>query len=320
VPCFSHIKSRHMKSNRMVQKRGLLLLGLSLSCCMNAGASVITEGDSLDKRPAKRITESPLPDSVVASEVPPQWQLECTTQYMDQVVFSGRDYGIKQFAVIPKIALIHRSGFWVGATGYYLSSVSSLNKQPISKRDLAVGFQTNVTNWWGTSFAYSDWKYFGKSRSELRYTFDYLVSNYNAVNCGWFTLTPQAYAMAGHQNRSKVFQMGLGVTRYFEKRFPKDVHGVWSFSPEWTMMTSTSASDGLSEPPTWFHGKTIKIVSHELILPLTYQANLHSGNKKLGQLVITPRLHFVMAMNAEKHDGARLHPFSYWTADFKYVY
>jgi hypothetical protein len=303
----------------MVQKRGLLLLGLSLYCSMNAAASVTMEGDSLDKQPTKRITQSPLPDSVVEPEARPLWQLECATQYMDQVVFSGRDYGIKQFAVIPKIALKHRSGFWVGAVGYYLSSVSSLKEQPISKRDLVVGFQTTVTNWWGTSFAYGDWKYFGKSQSELRYTFDYMISNYNSVNCGWFTLTPQAYALVGHQNRSKVFQMGLGVTKYFEKRFPKDVHGVWSFSPEWTVMTSTSASDGLYEPPTWFHGKTVKIVSQELILPLTYQTELYFSNKKWGQLVMAPRLHFVMAMNAGKYDGARQHPFSYWTADFKYI-
>lgn len=281
-------------------------------------APVQVEGDTLETQHTKQVNQAIAPDSVVLPKQP-QWQLEYATQYMDQVVFSGRDYGIKQFAVIPNLALKHQSGFWVGLVGYYLSSVSRLKQQPISKRDIVVGFQTPVTTWWGTSVAYSNWKYFGKSQSELKYTFDYLISNYNAVNCGWFSLTPQFYAMVGHQNRSKVFQMGLGVTKYFEKRFPKDKYGVWSLQPDFTLMTSTTPLDGRYEPPTWFHGKKLELVSYELILPLTYSTDLFILNKKRGQIVITPKLHFVKALHAGKHDGARQQPFSYWTADFKYL-
>jgi hypothetical protein len=184
---------------------------------------------------------------------------------------------------------------------------------------MVVGFQTHVTAWWGTSVAYSRWHYFGKSATELKYTFDYLISTYNAVNCGWVTLTPQAYAMVGHQNRSKVFQAGLGVTKYFEKRFPKDKYGVWSLQPDFTIMTSTSTTDGRDEPPTWFNGKKIEIVSYELILPLTYSSDLYLLNKNWGQFVVTPMLHFVKAVHASKSDGARQQPFSYWTVNFKYI-
>jgi hypothetical protein len=315
---YSWFKNRPMKYHFRIQTRWLLFLSLFAYDCTGFCAPVSIEGDTLEKQPQKQITQPPLPDSVVLPKLP-HWQLECETEYMDQVVFAGRDYGIKQFATIPKISLKHYSGFWVGTVGYYLSSVSSLKEQPVSKRDIVVGFQTRMTSWWGTSVAYSRWQYFGKSEAELKYTFDYLISNYNAVNCGWLTLTPQAYAMVGRQNRSKVFQIGLGVTKYFEKRFPKDKYGVWSIQPDFTVMTSTSSTDGRDEPPTWFNGKKIEIVSYELLIPLTYSSDLHLFNKHWGQLVVTPKLHFVKAVHAGKYDGARQQPFSYWTADFKYI-
>ncbi len=302
----------------MVHKRRLFFLGLLVYGYTGACAPVQADGDTLKKQSEKQENQAILPDSVVLPK-PPHWQLECATQYMDQVVFSGRDYGIKQFAMIPNLSLKHHSGFWVGVVGYYLSSVSSLKHQPISKRDIVGGFQTPVTTWWSTSIAYSRWKYFGKSELELKYTFDYLISNYNAVQCGWLTLTPQWYAMVGHHHRSKVFQMGLGATKYFEKRFPKDKHGVWSLQPEFTVMTSTSPLDGRYEPPTWFNGKKLDLVSYELVVPLTYASDLHMLNKKWGQIVITPKLYFVKAVHAGPYDGARQKPFSYWTVDFKYI-
>jgi hypothetical protein len=307
-----------MNYHFMIQKRWLLFLGLSFYYSTGGCVLVTVEGDTLEKQSKKEIMNSPLADSVVLPKRP-HWQLECETDYMDQVVFSGRDYGIKQFAMIPKISLRHRSGFWVSSVSYYLSSVSSLKKQPVSKHDIVVGFQAPVTAWWATSIAYSRWQYFGRSANELRYTFDYLISTYNAVNCGWVTLTPQAYAMVGDHNQNKVFQAGLGVTKYFEKRFPNDKYGVWSLQPDFTIMTSTSSADGRGEPPTWFNGKKLQIISYELLLPLTYSSDLYFLNKNWGQLIITPALHFVKAVNAGKNDGARQQPFSYWTANFKYI-
>ncbi|MEY4934605.1 MAG: hypothetical protein RIS64_964 [Bacteroidota bacterium] len=302
----------------MLQKRRLIFLYLFAYRCIGVCAPMQMEGDTLEKQPPKPATQATLPDSVVLPKQP-HWQLQGETQYMDQVVFSGRDYGIKQFAVIPKISVKHYSGFWVSVVGYYLSSVSSLEKQPISKRDIGVGFQKPVTTWWTTSIAYSRWQYFGKSEMELKYTFDYFISSYNAVQCGWLTLTPQVYAMVGHNHQSKVFQMGLGVTKYFEKRFPKDKYGVWSLQPDLTWMTSTSSTDDRYEPPTWFSGKKIQLVSYELVIPLTYSFDLYLLNKKQGQIVITPKVHFVKALHAGKYEGAKQQPFSYWTADFKYI-
>jgi hypothetical protein len=311
-------KNRRMKYNFMVQKRRLLFLSLLAYGYTGACAPAQVEVDTIEKQTKKQVNQSPLPDSVVPPKHP-HWQLECATQYMDQVVFSGRDYGIKQFAVIPNVSLKHHSGFWVGMVGYYLSSVSNLQQQPISKRDIVVGFQRPVTSWWGTSVAYSRWQYFGKSQNELKYTFDYLISNYNAVKCGWLTLTPQMYAMVGHHNQSKVFQMGLGATKYVEKRFPKDKHGVWSLQPEFTLMTSTSATDGRNEPPTWFQGKKLELISYELVVPLTYSSDLYMLNKKWGQIAVTPKLCFAKAVHAGAYDGARQKPFSYWMVDFKYI-
>jgi hypothetical protein len=304
-----------MKFNLIIRKRGLLLWSLWVCGCAGAAASLPVETDTLEK---KHINSVYMPDSVVLPK-PPQWELEWATQYMDQVVFSGRDYRIQQFAAIPRVSLKHSSGFWVSAIGYYLSSVSSLKEQPISKRDFVVGFQRAVTDWWGTSIAYGNWKYFGRSQSELRYTFDYLISNYNSVRWAGITFTPQFYAMVGHQNKSKVFQMGLGLTKYFEKRFPKDKYGVWSMEPDFTVMTSTSSSDGRYEPPTWFEGKKLEIVSCELIIPVTYRSDIYISNKKWGQIAITPRWHFVKAINAAPNDGAKRNPFSYWTAEVKYT-
>jgi hypothetical protein len=276
------------------------------------------ETDTLKKQSPKPSVSTPSPDSVTRP-VMPQWELECATQYMDQVIFSGRNYGIQQFAVIPSVTLKHHSGFWVKSIGYYLSSVSQLDKNPVSKRDVVIGFQTELTKWWTTSIAASRWQYFGKSRAELRYTFDYFFSNYNAVTWRGISFTPQAYAMIGDEQRSKVVQIGLGITKYFEKRFERDTYGYWSIQPAFTVMTSTSVADGRNESPTWFQDKKLQVISYELVVPLSYQSDIYFLNKKLGKIAVTPTWWAVKAVNARPYDGAAQHPSSYWTADCKYI-
>jgi hypothetical protein len=70
---------------------------------------------------------------------------------------------------------------------------------------------------------------------------------------------------------------------------------------------------------TWFQNKNLKWAAHELILPVMYRQNLKWRQKDIGTFVVTPTWHGVWAVNPFNEDGARMRPFGYCTANFKYI-
>jgi hypothetical protein len=255
-------------------------------------------------------------DTVVKARAP-DFELSANLEYMDQVVYSGRDYGIKQYAAIPTIQIKHRSGIWLGTVGYYLSSVG--DKNLIAKQDFVIGVQRQIFSWLNSSVSCSRWRYHGRSQEELKFTFDYFISNYNSVKLGNYTVSPQFYWMIGNHQRSKVVQGGIGISRYFYKGFTRYPNISFGIEPTYVIMSSTVSKNDAVEPPTWLNGKKIELINHEVILPVTYQQKLVWNNHVFGDLFLTPTWHGTLAVNARPNDGAPKTPFGYWTVNCKYV-
>jgi hypothetical protein len=230
-------------------------------------------------------------------------QFYASCNYLNEVVYAGRDYGIKQFGLSPGVTYRHQTGWWVSALGYYFSGIP----QKFGKADAVVGYATRLDEHVSASFAYAKWFYFGKSASELKYTYDHFLSSYWTVNLGWFGLSPQAYYLIG--KGENVVQLGLSASKYFEiKRFISDKNKIM-INPSITAMMATKAKNQVGNDLS--QGKILRIINYELNVPITY--------RRVGKFEITPTLNFTIPMNLGKYDGTHTNPFFYFSVTSKYL-
>jgi hypothetical protein len=230
-------------------------------------------------------------------------QLFVSTDYLNQVVYSGRDYGIKQFGLSPGITYRHKSGFWVSGLSYYFSGIP----QKWGKADAVVGYATRLDDRLSASFSYSKWFYFGRSQSELKYTFDHFLSSFWTIDLGWFGLSPQAYYMIGKSEN--VTQVGLSASKYFE--FKQVINGKDKImiNPAITAMLSTKNKS--TNGSDLSNGKVLRIISYDLNIPVTY--------RRVGKFDITPSLNFTIPVNLDPFDGTHKKPFFYFSVNGKYL-
>lgn len=230
-------------------------------------------------------------------------QLLASLDYLNQVVYSGRDYGIKQFGVSPGLSYRHHSGFWVSALGYYFSGIP----QKWGKADAVVGYATRLDDHLSASFSYAKWFYFGKSASELKYTFDHFLSTFWTIDMGWFGLSPQAYYMIGKSEN--VTQIALTASKYFEfKHFINNTDKIM-INPSMTAMLSTK--DKIQAGSDHSSGKILHIISYDLNVPITY--------RRVGKFEITPSFNFTIPVNFGPYDGTHTKPFFYMSVNAKYL-
>jgi hypothetical protein len=230
-------------------------------------------------------------------------QLYVSADYLNEVVYSGRDYGIKQFGASPGLTYRHKSGFWVSALGYYFSGIP----QKWAKADAVVGYATRLDDYVSASFSYARWFYFGRSQSELRFTFDHFLSSFWTIDLGWFGLSPQAYYMIS--KAENITQLGLTASKYFE--FKRIINGKDKImiNPALTAMLSTK--DKSPNGSDLSKGKILRIISYDVNVPVTY--------RRVGKFDITPSLNFTIPVNLDPQDGTHKKPFFYFSMNCKYL-
>jgi hypothetical protein len=230
-------------------------------------------------------------------------QLSASLNYMNEVVYAGRDYGIKQFGLSPGVTYRHQSGWWVSALGYYFSGIP----QKFGKADAVVGYATHLDDHVSASFAYAKWFYFGKSATELKYTYDHFLSSYWTISLGGLGFSPQAYYLIG--KGENVVQLGLSISKYFEiKRFINGKDKI-IINPSVTAMLATKAKNQAGNDLS--QGKILRIIDYELNVPITY--------RRVGQFDITPIFNFTIPMNLGPFDGTHTNPFFYMSVNCKYL-
>jgi hypothetical protein len=229
-------------------------------------------------------------------------RLVLENQFLNRIVYSGRDYGLKGFGTVNQLSYYDKSGFWLSAVGYYWDG--SKNKFP--KADLSLGFATALDERLSASFGYSRWFYFGKSADELRWVFSDFLSTYWTIDLGFMGLSPSFYYQVGKSEN--VAQFAITGSKYKELKKPF-LGGKLIFEPNFTWMMS-SRDRYYSIDPTKPSGKIVRVINYEAVLPITY--------RRVGAFDFSPKLHYTLPVNVQSFDGAEeSKPFFYFTANLK---
>ena len=224
------------------------------------------------------------------------------TQFMNKVVYSGRDYGLKGFGTMGQLTYQHKSGFWLSTVGYYWQG--STVKFP--KADLAVGYATSLDENLSASFGYSRWFYFGRSAEELRWVFSDFLSTYWTINLGFMGLSPSFYYQVGKSENVAQFALTASKYKEFKKPF---LGGKLIVEPNFTWMVS-SRDRYYAAQPDKPSGKIVRVIDYELVIPFIY--------RRVGVFDFSPKIHITNPVNVLPYDGAvDGKTFAYFTADLK---
>ncbi len=145
--------------------------------------------------------------------------VEITMDFMNRVVYMGRNWGIKGYQMLLTAGYYHRTGFYGEITGYHLSKVpKSAQNDPVSPSlaqvDFTLGFRKQLLEGWNADVAYSYWWIlYGTSvfRNELKNSID-LNTSYEYSN---FLLSADVYFMWGKTSNVEVtFGFGKGFNIY----------------------------------------------------------------------------------------------------------
>ena len=230
-------------------------------------------------------------------------RVELTSNYMNRVMYSGRDYGVKGFGLSTQLTYKHQSGFWASAIAYHWQKFDI----KLPKTDLVVGYSATLSDRVGASVSYSRWLYYGKSQSELKWAFNHFMSVYMGINATYFSIAPQFYYMISPSEN--VAQFAITVSK--NKEWRPFWGGKLIFEPNLTWMTSTTDRYDVADP-VHKAGKSLRVIDYELGLPLIY--------RKVGKYDITARYIISLPVNVGKYDGAVEGKLtSLFSLDFKYI-
>lgn len=225
------------------------------------------------------------------------------SQTMSRVLYSGRDYGLKGFGTSAQLSYYDKSGFWLSTVAYHWQG----SQTALPKMDLTVGYATNLDEYLSASVSYSRWMYFGKSRDELKWSFDNFFSTYWTINLGFMGVSPSFYYMTSPAEN--VAQFAVTASKYLELRH-SFLGGKLILEPNLTWMTSTFDRHNPSEP---FRsaGKVLRVIDYEFALPIIY--------RRVGKFDLSPKLLVTLPVNILPSDNATEKVTTFFTLDFKYL-
>lgn len=228
---------------------------------------------------------------------------EAEGNYMSNIRYSGRDYGVKGYGLSTQLSLKHKSGLWLSAIAYNWQAFDI----PIPKSDFVVGYAKQLGSRVGGSVSYSRWVYYGKSQSELRWAFNHFMSMYMGINATYFTIAPQIYYMISPGENVAQFAISISKTKEWRPFYG----GKLIVEPSLTWMSSTKDRFNSSDP-TLKAGKILRVIDYELTLPLIY--------RRVGKYEISPRYVLSLPVNVTPFDGVKEGKLtSVFSLNFKYI-
>ncbi len=222
--------------------------------------------------------------------------------FMNRVVYSGRDYGVKKFGLTSELTYSDKKGFWLSATGYYWQGLEK--KSP--KIDVGIGYATSLDERLSASFGYTRSFYFGQSEDQLRWVTTDFISTYWTIDVGIMGLSPSFYYQVGKSVNTA--QFALTASKYKELKKPF-LGGKLIFEPNFTWMLS-SRDQYFAAQPDKPSGKVVRVINYEAVLPITY--------RRVGAFDFSPKLHWTLPINVLAYDGANDgKSFFFFTANLK---
>lgn len=220
--------------------------------------------------------------------------------YMNKVVYWGRDFGINQFGIMSTLMYVNPKGFYVFYTGYYWSG--EVNKY--GKTDLGIGYEHFLTNRWYVLAEYNRW-IFNNGDKAARNSITDFFSLESSYDLDLFTIGSSFYFMTGTE-QDYIFNMNIMKQLTYYKLLGADKIFI---SPTF-YITTASRSSHLPINQNQFtignyENKPFGIINYEFILPVTY--------KIIGITEITLAYHYAYPTN--QNPKLAIKPINYFTVE-----
>lgn len=231
-------------------------------------------------------------------------RLVLENRFMNRVVYSGRDYGVKKMGLTSQLTYTDKKGFWLSATGYYWQGLA--NKSP--KMDVGMGYATHLDDRLSASFGYTRSFYLGQTQDQLRWVTTDFISTYWTIDVGFMGISPSFYYQVGKSENTAQFALTASKYKELRKLF---LGGKLIFEPNFTwMLSSRNQFYAAQAQPNTPSGKVVRVINYEAVLPLTY--------RRVGAFDFSPKIHWTLPINVQTYDGAKEgESFFYFTADLK---
>jgi hypothetical protein len=190
--------------------------------------------------------------------------LELSTEYENKVVFWGRDFGLPQYGINPGFIFKTGVGFYFYGFNHYWSAMPNI----LSKTDLGIGFEKQVTEKFYFSLAYENWTFYYKDKFFQNALKNYLEAQIS-YNLQGVNIEPTVYYMFGSQ---QIFQADLSINK---ELFITDLfnRGDLSVSPSATAIFASQNFLPLYSYSNirFARGNAVKLVDYDFSLPFKFQ-------------------------------------------------
>jgi non-ribosomal peptide synthetase-like protein len=226
--------------------------------------------------------------------------IEFSTDYASKQVFWGRDFGKPQYGVEPLLVFKTGFGLYMYGANHYWSAMDNV----LSKTDLGIGYEKQVSENFYFSFGYENWTFYNNDKFYQNALRNYLEAQMTYTIRG-YNLEPTFSYMFGTQN---VSQLDLAINKsIFISQISKT--GELNIVPAATCIFASQnflALYSYSNIP-YSNNKNIKLVDYQLSLPL----NIKERNFDLETAV-----HYNIPIALPKEN---IDPYFYFTIKLSYT-
>jgi len=224
--------------------------------------------------------------------------------YMNKVVYWGRDFGINQFGVMPTLMYMNPKGFYAFYTGYYWSG----EVHKYAKTDLGIGYEKFITDRWYVSAEYNRW-FFTNGDKASRNSITNFFSLETSYDLDFITIESSFYYMRGNEED---YMLNLDIMKEFTyyKLFGADKITIYP------TLYVTAGAHGANTPINrnqftiaTYESKNSGIINYEGILPVSY--------KITGLTEIALAYHYTYPVN--QNPLYAIKPISYFTVESAWI-
>lgn len=225
--------------------------------------------------------------------------IEIGGDYMNHVVFWGRDFGVNQFGIEPCVMYKNGKGLYMYITEHYWDGMP--NK--LGKTDIGIGYEKQFTDKFYASLGYERWIFFNGNQDVRKALTNCLEADFN-YDFKFISLEPTIYYMFGTDN---FFQTDLTLHgSYYLFSFLKT--GEFYLKPQFvtTLANQTFLPLYSNYPSNYIKNNNFKVIDFDINLPIAF---------KIKNFELAPTLHYNIPLKAPNESISN---FFYFSLNFTY--
>lgn len=230
-------------------------------------------------------------------------------EYMNFVNYNGRDFGVKQFGIMPQIKYKFHSGIAVYVIGYFWSKA----EHPLAKTDLGIEYSRNLTKRWDITVGYARW-FFTNGTPSDRKALTNAIEMYTAYDLGEFNIGLFGMYIFGKETFSILapeINKYIEIRRVFSRKdkiiLEPGIRAVFGNNVIYAVNNNNVAAISVMNINTNNTTPFFGILNYEAFLPISYQRN---------NTTLKLTLNYALPQNAPPLNPTR--PYFYFQTNLSY--